>query len=81
MTRDEALRRLCALQEEVYRALGGEGAADCFCGHGGFWHVPQYANDPDQYRNDGAVIEFIESAARDALAARTAPNGGGDTCE
>jgi len=65
MTRQEVLERLCALQEEVAGVIGYEHSADCFCGKGGFWDLPNYS--PGDYRNDGVHLAFIEEAVRAAL--------------
>ena len=74
MTRDEVLQRLCALQEEVCeKALGYSHPADCFCGQGGMWSSPSYSDA--QYQNDGIVLEWIESAVRDAIAKQLSAQG------
>lgn len=66
MTRQQALAALCRLQEEVYNTGACDGAADCFCGKGGFWSSPDYKTG--DYRNDGEAVEFIIAATRHALA-------------
>lgn len=65
MTRAEVIERLCKLQAEVASHVGYENAADCFCGHRGFWNSPSYKEA--DYRNDGVALEFIEKAVRTAL--------------
>jgi len=68
MTRQEVIRRLCVLQEEVSRHLADyDNAADCFCKKGGFW-IGAYYSDAE-YRNDGVSLEWIEHAVRDKIKA------------
>lgn len=63
------IRRLCALQAYVVtEVLGNDDPADCFCGDEGFWPL----NDPDDYRNAGKAIQFIEDATLRAVAERRA---------
>lgn len=58
------VRRLCALQAHVVtEVLGYDDPADCFCGDEGLW---PYA-DPDDYRNAGKAVEFIETATLEAI--------------
>lgn len=65
----DVIKRLCKLQEKVASHVGWEYAADCFCGHGGFWTVhPTYDGTFDQgYRNDGVALEFIEQAVAEKI--------------
>jgi len=62
-----AIQRMCQLQEKVAARLD-LGAADCFCGEGGFWKTDKYDGSYEGgYRNDFEVIEFIEAAVREKL--------------
>lgn len=69
MTRQEVIVRLCQLQTEAAEHVGWEHAADCFCGQRNGFGIssddPKFADD---YRNDGAALEFIERAVRAAIA-------------
>lgn len=73
LDRDAVVERLCALQGEVFDAIGDEHPTDCFCGKQGFWGASNYGPTvAEGYRNDGVALEFIEEAVRKALALRTA---------
>lgn len=61
------IRRLCALQAHVVtEVLGHDDPADCFCGDEGFWPLHQ----PDDFRNAGKAVDFIEEATLAAIASR-----------
>jgi hypothetical protein len=65
---NEVIERLCKLQEEVQNHINDDGAADCFCRKGGFWHVKGYGGTHEEgYRNDGDALEFIENAVREKI--------------
>ena len=66
MTRDETMQRLCIIMGEAQDHIGWDYAADCFCGHDGFWFVDGY-NPHTGYRNDGKSVEFIEAAVREKI--------------
>ena len=66
MTHTDVIQRFCKLMGEAQDYLGWDHAADCFCGHGGFWFVQGY-NPHTDYRNDGKSVEFIEAAVREKI--------------
>jgi hypothetical protein len=71
LDRDRLIERLCALQEEVWKAMGRGEPADCFCGKGGYWKTKEYGPTYEEgYRNAGHALEFIERATWAALRRR-----------
>lgn len=66
MKHTDVMQRFCILMGEAQEHLGWDHAADCFCGHGGFWRVNGY-NPHRDYRNDGKSVEFIEAAVREKI--------------
>lgn len=71
LDRDAVVERLCALQGEVFDAIGPEHPADCFCGKQGLWGAGNYGPTvAEGYRNDGTALEFIEAVVRKELARR-----------
>ena len=66
MKHTDVIQRFCKLMGEAQDHLGWDHAADCFCGHGGFWFVDGY-NPHTDYRNDGESVEFIEAAVREKI--------------
>lgn len=72
-TPSELIVRFCALREEVAAHMRYAHAADCVCGTGGSWpegFTPAHvlANPPPKsWRDDGAVMDFIEKAVRAAI--------------
>jgi len=68
MEAQEAIRRMCELQTEVWEKINNGEAADCFCGEKGFWGAEGYGGTfAEGYRNDGSAIRFIEDAVREKL--------------
>lgn len=77
MNANDVIRRLCVLQAKVSGQLGNVGAADCFCGEGGFWKSDGYNGTFDGgYRNDGKAIEFIEQAVAEKIERMKSPQTG-----
>ena len=61
VSKEQAIERVCWLQELVAEELFKHSTpADCFCGTGGYEGMT--------FRNDGAVLAFIEEAVRRELA-------------
>jgi hypothetical protein len=74
VTRNRVIQRLCALQYIVHKdVIGFDHAADCFCGKGGMWESESYTES--EYRNDGAVLEWIEKVVTDAIAKELSARG------
>ena len=67
ITPEEAVERLCLLQEEVQAVFGHQSEGDCFCKKGGFWKDGKLPGDGTGYRNSGKAIRFIEKATWNAL--------------
>lgn len=67
LTRTAAIRRVCALTEEVAdRQTGHDHPNDCICGLGGLWDSPGYVTEGG-FRNSGEALDYIERAVRDQL--------------
>src|ERR1700730_14467924 len=66
MTKQEVLDRVCLLQEEVHNHIRDGGAADCFCGKGGF-NTPERPQPDECYRHDGLTLDFMEKAVRERM--------------
>lgn len=68
MIPQEINERLCKLMYDVWRRIDPNAttANDCHCNRGGLWKSPHYG--PDDFRNDGKALEFVELAVAEKLA-------------
>lgn len=68
MIPQEINERLCKLMYDVWRRIDPNAttANDCYCNRGGLWKSPHYG--PDDFRNDGKALEFVELAVAEKFA-------------